>query len=105
MRVAFASTGDAVDQHFGSARHWQVYDIDESGGVFVEQRKSQAKCHGHCEGGFAHLLELLNDCGAIFAVKIGGTAAAFMRQNGKRVFEARGALEEIIEELSNGDFL
>jgi len=105
MRVAFASMGEVIDQHFGSARWWQVYDIEKIGGAFVETRKSQAKCAGHCEGGFSHLLELLIDCDAVFVGKIGKTAAAFMIANGKRVFEAQGEIADIIEELKYGGFL
>ena len=105
MRAAFASIdGSNIDQHFGSARWWQIYEIDDNGGAFVETRKSQAKCEGHCEGGFAHLLELLNDCDAVFASKIGETAAAFMISHNKRVFEAAGAVADIVEELADGDF-
>jgi predicted Fe-Mo cluster-binding NifX family protein len=103
MRAAFASIdGSFINQHFGSARWWQIYDIDESGGQFVETRKSPAKCAGHCEGGFSHLLELLDDCDAIFVTKIGESAAAFMIENGKRVFEAAGEVEDIVSEVAYG---
>jgi predicted Fe-Mo cluster-binding NifX family protein len=101
-RVAFASIdGTAVDQHFGSARYWQIYDISEEE-TFIETRKSAAKCQGHCDGGFEHLLKLLDDCDAIFVLKIGQSAAAFMLAKGKRVFEAVGAIEEIIAQLLMG---
>ena len=105
MRAAFASMGEIIDQHFGSARYWQIYDISKEGGVFIEQRKSQAKCSGHCEGGFVHLLELLSDCDAIFVMRIGEAAAAFMIQNGKRVFEAQGEVADMAEEIKNGNLL
>ena len=105
MRAAFASVdGSNIDQHFGSARWWRIYDITGDGGAFVETRKSLAKCAGRCEGGFTHLLELLDDCDAVFVSKIGETAAAFMISRGKRVFEAAGEVAEIIEEISNGYF-
>jgi predicted Fe-Mo cluster-binding NifX family protein len=97
--VAFASTGEYIDQHFGSARYFQVYDIDGSGYRHVETRNAKALCMGHCEGGFEHLFSALADCGAVFALKIGPSAIAFMNRRGKRVFEASGAVEEIIAEL------
>jgi predicted Fe-Mo cluster-binding NifX family protein len=106
MRAAFASIdGSYIDQHFGSARYWQIYDIETKGNTFVEIRKSKAKCEGHCEGGFDHLLDLLHDCDVIFVSKIGQTAAAFMISHGKRIFEAAGNVADIVEELKNGDFL
>jgi predicted Fe-Mo cluster-binding NifX family protein len=106
-RIAFASIdGAAIDQHFGSARYWQIYDIADDGTYsHLEARKTAAKCQGHCEGGFDHLLDVLRDCDAIFVLKIGQGAAAFMIQNGKRVFEAAGEVQEIIAQLIEGNLL
>jgi len=101
-RVGFASiSGIVVDEHFGSARYWQVYDLDTEA-HFVETRKTAAKCQGHCEGGFEHLLAVLNDCDAIFVLRIGETAAAYMIEKGKRVFEAYGRIDDINAQLING---
>ncbi|MBZ4667626.1 MAG: Dinitrogenase iron-molybdenum cofactor biosynthesis protein [Defluviitaleaceae bacterium] len=101
-RIGFASIdGAVIDQHFGSARYWQIYDVD-SEARFVETRKTVAKCQGHCEGGFDHLLDVLKDCDAIFVLKIGEVAAAVMLPKGKRVFEAEGEVEDILAEIMNG---
>ena len=106
IRAGFASIdGAVVDQHFGSARYWQIYDIDDSEGIFVETRKTAAKCSGHCEGGFDHILAVLQDCDALFVTRIGVGAAAFMISHNKRVFEANGAVEDIIAELIGSDLL
>jgi predicted Fe-Mo cluster-binding NifX family protein len=105
MKVAFASMdGTAIDQHFGSARWWQIYEITQNGGVFAETRKAPIECSGHCEGGFQHLAELLRDCDAVFVSKIGESAAVFMLGQGKRVFEAQGEVTDIIAELKNSKF-
>jgi len=102
FRVAFASTdGSCVDQHFGSARCFQVYDINGSEFNHVETRNPEAKCRGHCEGGFDHLLAALSDCNAVFVSKIGPSAVEFMIGHGKRVFEAEGEVEEIIASFIN----
>jgi nitrogen fixation protein NifX len=104
-RVGFASIdGTEIDQHFGSARYWQIYDVDTQA-HFVETRKTAAKCQGHCEGGFDHLLAVLDDCDAIFVLKIGGVAATVMLAKGKRVFEASGEVEEILAQLINNNLL
>ena len=105
FRVAFATTGEYIDQHFGSARYFEVYDISGSEHSHIETRKAEAKCQGHCEGGFDHLLAILNDCDAVFVSRIGQSAAAFMIGHGKRVFEATGAVEEIISELKKENLL
>lgn len=104
-RVGFASTGDYIDQHFGSARYFQIYDIDENEHKLIETRKTVAKCQGNCDGGFEHLLKALSDCDAVFVTKIGQSAAAFMISHGIRVFEAEGELEEIIAQIIEGDLL
>jgi predicted Fe-Mo cluster-binding NifX family protein len=101
MRVALASIdGARIDQHFGHARYWRIYDLGDASD-FVETRKTQAKCGGHCEGGFESQLEILSDCGALFVSKIGEGAAVFMRSKGVRVFEAEGETEGILAELAN----
>ncbi|GHU88798.1 hypothetical protein FACS1894202_05630 [Clostridia bacterium] len=99
-RAAFASIdGSYVDQHFGAARYWQVYDIDGGDFTLVGTRRTEAKCGGSCEGGFGHILAALADCDAIFAAKIGEGAAAFMASRGKQVYEASGPVEDIIAEV------
>lgn len=63
----------------------------------METRKTKPTCNGHCEGGFEAQLEVLNDCDALLVSKIGEGAALTMLQKGKRVFEAAGPVEEIVE--------
>ncbi|MDR3091825.1 MAG: diguanylate cyclase [Clostridiales bacterium] len=101
MRAAFASIdGTRVDQHFGRARYWRIYDINENGGTFVEARRTEPTCAGSCDGGFERILAAVEDCGAVFVLKIGEGAAAFMISRGKRVFEAEGEVEAIIARLA-----
>lgn len=69
-RIGLASIdGTVIDQHFGSARYWQIYDLDTEA-HFVECRKTVPKCQGHCEGGFEDLVSILEDCDAIFVLKL-----------------------------------
>jgi len=105
-RIAFASNGEYIDQHFGSARYFQVYDLADNGNhAHIETRKMEALCTDSCDGGFDHLLKALNDCDAVFINKIGQTAAAFMISQGKRVFEASGRVEDIMAKLAEENFL
>ena len=99
-RLAFASTdGKYIDQHFGSARIFQIFEVSSAGYRLVDSRQTEGYCRGHCEGGFAHLLEALADCSGIFVSRIGEGAAAFMIQHGKRVFEATGKVENLLKQL------
>jgi predicted Fe-Mo cluster-binding NifX family protein len=98
--------GEYIDQHFGSARYFQIYNLADDGSYeHIETRRTAAKCQGGCEGGFDHILKALDDCDAVFVSKIGPGAAAFMIGNGKRVFEAAGAVEEIIARLAADNLL
>ena len=102
MRIAFASMDNScIDQHFGNARYWQIYDVDNDS-TFVETRKIQVQYQGHHEGRFEQLLSVLNDCEAVFVRQIGESAAVFMIRHNKRVFEAAGEISEIIAEIVNG---
>ena len=104
-RIGLASIdGSNVDQHFGAARYWQIYDIGDEA-VFIETRKTKPSCKGHCEGGFDAALEVLGDCDALFVSKIGEAAAMTMLQMGKRVFEAFGPVDEIIEQIRDQGLL
>lgn len=105
MRIAFASIDNScVDQHFGSARYWQIYDID-SDSTFVETRKIKVVYQGHHEGRFEELLSVLSDCEAVFVSQIGESAAAYMIRHNKRIFEAAGEVSAIIAELLSGNLL
>lgn len=105
FRIAFASIdGTRVNQHFASARYWQIYDID-SQAHFVETRKPLYLHQGHCEGGFGPLLTLLSDCHAIFVTRIGQAAAIALMRSGKRVFEASGQINDILDQLIRGNLL
>lgn len=106
IRLAFASSdGSYIDQHFGSARFFQIFDVSDSDYELIETRRTDALCQGNCEGGFEHLLKALEDCDAVFVLKIGEGAAAFMIGHGKRVFEARGPVEGIITQLIQENML
>ena len=49
VRIGFATTdGVMIDQHFGTARYWQIYDFGEDA-EYVEDRMTRPSCKGHCE--------------------------------------------------------
>ncbi|MDR0984761.1 MAG: diguanylate cyclase [Ruminococcus sp.] len=104
-KIAIASIGNEyVDQHFGNAKYWQIYEKIGEEYIFLEQRLTSSYCKGSCEGGFEHIISKLNDCDGIFVAKIGEQAAAVMLEKGKRVFTCNmAAVEDLIEELREND--
>ncbi len=104
-RVAFASTdGIQIDQHFGTARYWQIYDLGQTA-EYVEDRMTRTSCKGHCEGGFEDTLETLKDCQALFCIRIGPGAAEVCISRGVRVFEARGPIDKIAASIISNRLL
>ncbi|MGC9504225.1 NifB/NifX family molybdenum-iron cluster-binding protein [Baaleninema sp.] len=74
LRVAVATRGDGlVNQHFGHASSFQVYDVTESEALWVEERAVTPYCHGpdNGPGNLDLILQTLQDCTAIFVSRIG----------------------------------
>lgn len=107
-RVAVASSdGDYVDEHFGNALYYQVYDEVEGSWSFVGTRKVRPSCGGAggCGGMECLLSEKLFDCDAIFVLKIGPSAAEGAMAAGLRVFEAGGPVDDVLDYVATNGIL
>ena len=105
VRVGFATTdGSLVNEHFGHAEFWDVYDIGTEAD-FVETRKVKAECSCHNKKVFDDMLNTLKDCQVLFVAKIGEEAAYHVIQSGRRVFEAAGDLYQITKQLIDNHIL
>jgi nitrogen fixation protein NifX len=93
MKVAFATVdGDSVDEHFGRAGMFAIYEVGRDGHRFVEMRKfaeSRDRAVAETRGaGPAHdsavqdKVEKLADCKLIYLTEIGGPSAARLVQRG-----------------------
>jgi nitrogen fixation protein NifB len=73
-RIAVATkAGGLVDQHFGHAREFLVYDVSRAGAVLVGRRATALYCTGG-EGeddALAVALRALADCRAVLVAKVG----------------------------------
>ncbi len=102
-RVAIATTdGKNVNEHFGRAAFFRIYDIADSVITFVEARDVIAACQhklSHNTTDFDRVIELLNDCDAVVVSKIGLGAADYLIKKGVRVFEAEGNIDAVINEI------
>ncbi len=72
--VAIATKGGGlVNQHFGHAKEFQVYEVDGSEVRFIGHRKIDH----YCQGGYGetatleNIIEAIADCKAVFVAKIG----------------------------------
>ncbi len=85
LLIAVATKGSGlVNEHFGHAKEFQVYEISTAGAKFVGHRRVDL----YCQGGFgeeeslATVIRAINDCHAVFVAKIGGCPKADLRAAG-----------------------
>jgi predicted Fe-Mo cluster-binding NifX family protein len=74
MLVAVASkSGLAIDEHFGHAKAFRIYQLDERGCCFEESREVDHYCHGQTgdQTAMQKILHTIADCQAVFVAKIG----------------------------------
>ncbi|EGD60380.1 nitrogenase cofactor biosynthesis protein [Novosphingobium nitrogenifigens DSM 19370] len=83
--VAVATKGHGViNEHFGHAKEFQVYELSAKGAKFVGHRRVDL----YCQGGFGEedaldtITRAINDCHAVFVAKIGGCPRADLEKAG-----------------------
>lgn len=75
LMIAVATKGQGrVNEHFGHATEFQIYEVNTKGTKFVGHRRVDL----YCQGGFGEedslvtVIRAINDCHAVFVAKIGG---------------------------------
>ena len=101
-RIAIASSdGQAVDQHFAKAENFLIYEITEGNVDFVEDRLVNGSISGsyHSDALIEEITNLLNDCKAVFTLKIGERAMRHLNINGIKSFAVDFSLNFIFTML------
>ena len=83
--VAVATKGSGlVNEHFGHAKEFQVYELSTAGAKFVGHRRVDLYCQGGYgeEDSLATIIRAINDCHAVFVAKIGGCPKADLLKAG-----------------------
>jgi len=73
--VAVATKGSGlINEHFGHAKEFQVYELSTAGAKFVGHRRVDLYCQGGYgeEDSLETIIRAINDCHAVFVAKIGG---------------------------------
>jgi len=75
VKIAFATSDRrAVDQHFGAAESFAIYEVGESETRLIEVAQfTETEMDGH-EGKLAAKVELLGDCAAVYCNAVGASA-------------------------------
>lgn len=102
-RVAVATRGgDKVNQHFGHATEFLVYDTDGTDVQLLGVRKIQAYCHGKadCNGDKAatlqEIISILSDCRILLCSGIGEAPRASLNTIGVLPLVRKGGIQEAI---------
>jgi predicted Fe-Mo cluster-binding NifX family protein len=102
MRIAIASSnGESVDQHFGQAGSFLIYEVGNGSIDFIEDRKLNHNPDGkaHSEDNLAKTVNLLKDCSAVFVLKIGLRSARYLYEHNIKSFEVAFPLNHIFKTL------
>jgi nitrogen fixation protein NifX len=116
MKVAFATTdGKQINEHFGRAGMFAIYDILETGHCFVEMRKFadgmdmavvDTKNTGALhDDAVQNKVDRLVDCKLIYLTEIGGPSAARLVKKGimpmkmKEIVSIESALGQLLETI------
>lgn len=73
--VAVATKGAGlINEHFGHAKEFHVYELSRSGAKFVGHRRVDHYCQGGhgAQDDLAAIIRSINDCHAVFVARIGG---------------------------------
>lgn len=106
LRVAVASSdGIVVNRHFGRADLFIIFEYTDNKFAYIEKRNVNPICHfgEHEAGDLEKTADILNDCSAVIASKVGNDAAAFLESRGFAVYEAPFKIEDVLEMLASAE--
>ncbi len=102
-KIAVASSdGIVVNNHFGRAKEFYIYQIDETEQLhFLEKRSLIPVCEAgnHDNERLRENLEELRDCKYLLVSKIGIGATNMAKSLGIESYEIPGIIEESVEQL------
>jgi nitrogen fixation protein NifX len=99
-RIAAVSTdGINVDDHFGKAQKFLIYDLDDRL-TFVEERAAESLSvndpgHAFDADKFNRILLILKDCSKVYITQIGAVPAARLKESGIEPVVYSGAIAAI----------
>lgn len=96
--VAVATKGQrTVNQHFGHAKEFQIFEVDGNEARFIGHRKVDHYCQGGYgeEATLEHIIKAIADCKAVLASKIGPCPQDELRKAGVEPVEAYDIIDKV----------
>ena len=107
-RIAVAtSNGILVDQHFGQAKEFYIYESDGVSVKFIEKREVMPYCKGSAECDFAaedrieRIIKTIKECGAVLALRIGDSPSKRLTAMGIRSITTYDRIEDAVRKAVN----
>ena len=96
-----------VDQHFGQASEFYIYESDGEKARFLERRSVAKYCQGSevCEEKterMDRLLDTIKDCGSVLALRIGDSPQQRLKEMGIRVIATYDRIEDAVNKAAKG---
>ena len=109
IRFAVASkTGINVDQHFGHASQFYIYDFEDGDAKFIEKREVTKYCAGieDCDDSnrdkIDNIIKTIEDCSGVLALRIGDVPKLKLQKKNIKVYlvcdEIRNGIRKIVGE-------
>lgn len=102
-KIAVASSdGIVVNDHFGRAKDFYIYQIEDEEQIRFREKRSVipvCECGNHDHEKLKTNLEKMKDCKYLLVSRIGSGAADMAAELGIESYEIPGMIEESIEQL------
>lgn len=102
-RFAISSkSGMLVDQHFGHASEFYIYEYKEGRATYQEKRTINKYCTGMTQCGekddkMERILSTIHDCNGVIALRIGDSPKKKLLKQGIKVFATYDRIEDAVE--------
>lgn len=102
MKVAVVSSdGKVINQHFGKASRFLIFEVNCSEIQFIEVRETiplfGSADYGHADEALSKTISLIADCEAVFCSRIGIGVGKELRINGIKPIEAPYFIHEALK--------
>ncbi len=109
MLIAVASKdGRVINQHFGHAERFLIYEADEGETRFLEERSVERYCAGneahlYEDNKFEKVYEAIKDCSILLVSRIGPTPERELEKKGIKTFMRYDWIGEGIRAVLSGE--
>ncbi|WP_446899750.1 NifB/NifX family molybdenum-iron cluster-binding protein [Clostridium sp. LBM24168] len=101
-KIAVASSdGKIIDQHFGQANQFYIYEVDDINYKFVELRKLEnvPENFNSDYDKFLYMIRALSGCRIVVVSQIGQEAIKFLGKNGIHAFDIEEPIDYALKKL------